>query len=69
MENLYERPCKRKEKTGKFVFTPRYPGKNVLKKEEFGQEETIALVPYAAAKLRVTVFPVIPKETEDGHDE
>ena len=59
VHNLYIRPWKREEKTGRFVFTPRYPTRATMKKAQLGPEESITLVPYGAAKVRVTVFPAI----------
>lgn len=61
--NLYTRPWVREHKTGKFIFTPRYPAsKKSLLSEGLGEIETITLVPYGAAKVRVTVFPKLPKD-------
>lgn len=42
---------------GNFAFTPRIPTKEFIKKHGFGEKETVTLVPMAAAKLRITVFP------------
>lgn len=60
--NLYTRPWKRETKEGTFVFTPRYPTAKTLKNQGVGEMETISLVPYGAAKVRVTVFPKIKKD-------
>lgn len=59
--NLYTRPWKREEKKGKFVFTPRYPSAKTIAKNGVGEIENITLVPYAVAKVRVTVFPKLDK--------
>lgn len=50
------------ETTGTFVFTPRHPSKAFIQKHGVGDIEPIALVPMAVAKLRLTVFPIIPEE-------
>ena len=57
VHNLYTRPWKRETKEGKFTFTPRFPSKKVMERTELGPVETITLVPYGAAKVRVSVFP------------
>ena len=57
--NLYTRPWKRETKKGKFLFTPPYPSKEVIKKTGLGKTEELVLVPYGAAKVRITVFPRI----------
>ncbi len=57
--NLYTRPWVRETKKGKFLFTPPYPSKEAIKKGGLGESETITLVPYASAKVRITVFPQI----------
>ncbi len=44
---------------GNFVFTPQLPDKSVVTAAVNGEQEEILLVPYGAAKLRVTVFPYI----------
>ena len=61
--NLYTRPWKRERKEGNFVFTPRYPAsKKALLSQGLGEKESITLVPFGAAKVRITVFPKLPKE-------
>lgn len=61
--NLYTRPWVREHKEGRFTFTPRYPAsKKALLSKGLGEPETITLVPYGAAKVRVTVFPKLPKD-------
>lgn len=61
--NLYTRPWVRERKEGNFTFTPRYPAsKKALLSKGLGEKETITLVPYGAAKVRVTVFPKLPKD-------
>ena len=61
--NLYTRPWVRERKEGNFTFTPRYPAsKKTLLSKGLGEKETITLVPYGAAKVRITVFPKLPKD-------
>ena len=61
--NLYTRPWVRERKEGNFTFTPRYPAsKKALLSKGLGEKETITLVPYGAAKVRITVFPKLPKD-------
>ena len=60
VHDLYTRPWRREKVTGTFVFTPRYPSPAVVKKCEKEKIERITLVPYGAAKVRVTVFPKAP---------
>ncbi len=61
--NLYTRPWVRERKEGKFTFTPRYPAsKKALLSQGLGELETITLVPYGSAKVRITVFPKLPKD-------
>ncbi len=54
--NLYTRPWKREEKKGDFTFTPKLPTDSFIEKHGTGDVETITLVPYAAGKVRLTVF-------------
>jgi hypothetical protein len=44
-------------KKGDFLFTPPLPTDAFMEKNGLGEEETITLVPYACAKVRLTVFP------------
>lgn len=44
-------------KDGDFAFTPHFPTKNSALKHGYGKKEEITLVPLAAAKLRLTIFP------------
>ena len=59
--NLYTRPWKREEKKGNFLFTPPYPKRKTMETASLGEKETITLVPYGCAKVRVTVFPKADK--------
>jgi hypothetical protein len=43
--------------TGQFTFTPELPSKAFIEENGLGKEEMIELVPYACAKLRLTLFP------------
>ncbi len=54
--NLYTLPWKREKKEGKFTFTPPLPSDDFIKKHGLGEVEKITLVPYGAAKVRLTVF-------------
>lgn len=57
VNNLYVRPWKYEKKTGRFVFTPRIPARATVEKGEKGALEKLTLIPYGAAKVRLTVFP------------
>ena len=57
VHNLYERPWKMETKKGDFLFTPPLPTDDFIKENGLDEEETITLVPYACAKVRLTVFP------------
>ena len=57
VHNLYERPWNMETKTGDFLFTPPLPTNEFMRENGLGEEETITLVPYACAKVRLTVFP------------
>ena len=57
VKNLYKLPWARELKKGDFVFTPPIPSEEFIEKNGLGEEEKITLVPYACAKLRLTVFP------------
>lgn len=57
VHDLYKRPWKMETKKGDFLFTPPLPTDAFMEKNGLGEEETITLVPYACAKVRLTVFP------------
>lgn len=57
VHNLYKRPWDMETKTGDFLFTPPLPTDSFMEKNGLGEEESITLVPYACAKVRLTVFP------------
>ena len=57
IRDLYRRPYTYIKKTGRFSFTPKFPAKATAIAAGFGEEETITLVPMAAAKVRITIFP------------
>jgi len=59
VHNLYERPWKLDVQKGKFTFTPRFPSKDAIRKNGLGEKEVITLVPMAAAKVRLTIFPKV----------
>ena len=61
VHNLYKRPWDMETKTGNFLFTPPLPTDKFIEKNGLGEEETITLVPYACAKVRLTVFPKAKK--------
>ena len=44
---------------GDFAFTPQLPDKSVVTEAANGEQEEILLIPYGAAKLRITVFPYV----------
>ena len=57
VHNLYERPWNMETKKGDFLFTPPLPTNEFMRENGLGEEETLTLVPYACAKVRLTVFP------------
>lgn len=59
VQNLYTVPWVMTEKEGDYTFTPRHPSDEFIKKHGLGEREKITLVPYGAAKVRLTVFPKI----------
>lgn len=58
--NLYAKEYR--QKTGDFTFTPPLP--ETVSKKDVGKKETITLVPVGAAKLRITVFPMLKNKGE-----
>ena len=64
VHDLYTRPWKREERSGRFTFTPRFPSPAAMQKAVLGAPEEITLYPYGAAKLRITVFPAVPQKKE-----
>ncbi len=59
VHNLYERPWKMETKKGDFLFTPPLPTEAFVKENLKEETEEITLVPYACAKVRLTVLPKI----------
>lgn len=57
VHNLYERPWKMETKTGDYLFTPPLPTEDFVKENQKEEAEELTLVPYACAKVRLTVFP------------
>jgi hypothetical protein len=50
-------PLERADRAGKYAFTPPVPAADVVAAKVVDHEETITLVPYGSAKLRITYFP------------
>ena len=61
VENLYTVPWQMLEKDCECTFTPRHPTAAFIEKNGVGERQTIELVPYGAAKVRLTIFPKIKK--------
>lgn len=59
VDHLYVTKWNLKEKKGSFTFTPRFPSAAAIEKNGVGEKETITLLPLAAVKLRLTIFPKI----------
>lgn len=59
VHNLYTRPWKLDVQKGDFTFTPRFPSAAAMEKNGLGETEEITLVPMAAVKVRLTIFPKI----------
>ena len=59
VHGLYILPWETVEENGDYTFTPRFPSRGFMEKNGLGERERIELVPYGAAKVRLTIFPKI----------
>jgi hypothetical protein len=57
VHDLYKRPWNMETKKGEFLFTPPLPTEDFVKENLMEESEELTLVPYACAKVRLTVFP------------
>ena len=61
VENLYTVPWVMLKKDCECTFTPRHPTKKFIEEHGLGEVEELTLVPYGAAKCRMTIFPKTEK--------